>query len=169
LPILEILTYPNDFLRKISKEVEQIDGNLQSLISAMIETMHAAPGVGLAANQVGNDQRILVFDVALEDGKRFSNILINPRIVDRHGEILSEDEGCLSVPDFRSNVKRSESVLVEAVDCDGNPLSIEASGFLAIVLQHEIDHLEGKLFVDHISLLKKQILNRKIKKQLKSR
>lgn len=104
-----------------------------------------------------------------EEGSRSANVLINPRILDRHGEIISEDEGCLSVPDFRSNVKRSESILVEAVDRDGNPLSIEAEGFLAIVLQHEIDHLEGKLFVDHISMLKKQLFTRKVKKQLKSR
>lgn len=135
----------------------------------MTETMYAAPGVGLAANQIGCDQKILVFDMTDEEGTRSANVLINPRIVERHGEIISEDEGCLSVPDFRSNVKRSESILVEAVDRDGNPLSMEADGFLAIVLQHEIDHLEGKLFVDHISMLKKQLFNRKIKKQLKSR
>jgi peptide deformylase len=169
LPLLEILTYPDSFLRKVTHNVDNIDGELQKLIESMTETMYAAPGVGLAANQIGSDQRILVFDTADEAGKRSSHVLINPKILERHGEILSEDEGCLSVPDFRSNVKRSESILVEAVDRDGNPLSIEASGFLAIVLQHEIDHLEGKLFVDHISMLKKQLFARKVKKLLKSR
>lgn len=169
MPLLDILTYPDSFLRKITRNVENIDGELQKLIESMTETMYAAPGVGLAANQVGCDQKILVFDIANKDGERSTNILINPKILERHGETISEDEGCLSVPDFRSNVKRSESILVEAVDRDGNPLSIEANGFLAIVLQHEIDHLEGKLFVDHISMLKKQLFNRKVKKQLKSR
>jgi peptide deformylase len=163
------LTYPDSFLRKITRNVENIDGELQKLIESMTETMYAAPGVGLAANQVGCDQKILVFDMANKDGVRSTNILINPKILERHGETISEDEGCLSVPDFRCNVKRSDSILVEAVDRDGNPLSIEADGFLAIVLQHEIDHLEGKLFVDHISMLKKQLFNRKVKKLLKSR
>lgn len=169
MPLLQILTYPDSFLRKVTRNVENIDGELQKLIESMTETMYAAPGVGLAANQIGCDQKILVFDAANEEGNRSANVLINPRILERHGEIISEDEGCLSVPDFRSNVKRFESILVEAVDQDGNPLSIEADGFLAIVLQHEIDHLEGKLFVDHISMLKKQLFARKVKKQLKNR
>lgn len=169
MALLEILTYPNNFLRKVTRNVENIDGELQKLIESMAETMYAAPGVGLAANQVGDDRKILVFDTSSKEGTRSTEILINPRIVERHGETISEDEGCLSVPDFRSNVKRAESILVEAVDRDGNPVSIEASGFLAIVLQHEIDHLEGKLFVDHISLLKRQLFERKIKKQLKNR
>ncbi|MFH0725725.1 MAG: peptide deformylase [Pseudomonadota bacterium] len=169
MPILEILTYPDSFLRKITRDVENINDELQNLIESMTETMYAAPGVGLAANQIGSDQKILVFDTADDAGKRSSHVLINPRILERNGEIISEDEGCLSVPDFRSNVKRAASILVEAVDREGNPLSIEASGFLAIVLQHEIDHLEGKLFVDHISMLKKQLFARKVKKQLKNR
>lgn len=135
----------------------------------MVETMYAAPGVGLAANQVGSEQRILVFDASNRDETRSPTILINPKIIERHGEIISEDEGCLSVPDFRSNVRRAESILVECVDRDGNPLSIEASGFLAIILQHEIDHLEGKLFIDHISKLKRQLFTRRMKKRLKDR
>jgi peptide deformylase len=169
LPILDILTYPDAFLRKLTRQVDQIDGETQKLISSMTETMYAAPGVGLAANQIGNDQRLLVFDASKRDGPPAPQVLINPRILEHHGEVVSEDEGCLSVPDFRSNVKRYESILVEGVDRDGNPLSLEADGFLAIVLQHEIDHLEGRLFIDHISKLKLQLFIRKLKKQLKNK
>ena len=153
----------------MTKAVDNITGQTQDLIASMVETMYAAPGVGLAANQVGSEQRILVFDASNRDETRSPTILINPKIIERHGEIISEDEGCLSVPDFRSNVRRAESILVECVDRDGNPLSIEASGFLAIILQHEIDHLEGKLFIDHISKLKRQLFTRRMKKRLKDR
>jgi peptide deformylase len=153
----------------LTKAVDNITGQTQDLIASMVETMYAAPGVGLAANQVGSEQRILVFDASNRDETRSPTILINPKIIERHGEIISEDEGCLSVPDFRSNVRRAESILVECVDRDGNPLSIEASGFLAIILQHEIDHLEGKLFIDHISKLKRQLFTRRMKKRLKDR
>ncbi|MDX9786022.1 MAG: peptide deformylase [Desulfobacterales bacterium] len=169
MSILEIITYPNNFLRQLTKAVDNITGQTQDLIASMVETMYAAPGVGLAANQVGSEQRILVFDASNRDETRSPTILINPKIIERHGEIISEDEGCLSVPDFRSNVRRAESILVECVDRDGNPLSIEASGFLAIILQHEIDHLEGKLFIDHISKLKRQLFTRRMKKRLKDR
>lgn len=134
----------------------------------MTETMYAAPGVGLAANQVGSGQRVLVFDAGRNETPT-PTVLINPRILERHGELVSEDEGCLSVPDFRSNVRRAGSVLVVGVDRDGNPVSVEAEGFLAIILQHEIDHLEGKLFIDHISKLKQQLYTRRIKKLMKSR
>jgi peptide deformylase len=156
-------------LRKLTEKVRNIDGETQKLIASMTETMYAAPGVGLAANQIGCDQRILVFDASKRDESPSPEVLINPKILEHHGQVLSEDEGCLSVPDFRSNVKRYESVLVEGVDRDGNPLTLEADGFLAIVLQHEIDHLDGKLFIDHISKLKLQLFMRKLKKQLKTR
>lgn len=153
----------------MTRKVDNIDGETQKLIASMTDTMYAAPGVGLAANQIGSDLRITVFDASKRDGPPAPQVLINPRILDHHGQIVSEDEGCLSVPDFRSNVKRFESVLVEGVDLDGNPLSLEAEGFLAIVLQHEIDHLDGKLFIDHISKLKLQLFMRRLKKQLKGR
>lgn len=168
MAILEILTYPDGFLRELTRDVNNIDGELQKLIDSMIETMYAAPGVGLAANQIGNGHRILVYDSAEEPGDRSPQVLINPRIIEHHGDVVSEDEGCLSVPDYRSNVKRFESILVEGADRDGNPLSLEADGFLAIVLQHEIDHLEGKLFIDHLSRLKKQLFTRRMKKQQKN-
>jgi peptide deformylase len=167
LSILDILTYPNSFLSKPARKVDNVDGSLQEHIENMAETMYAAPGVGLAAVQVGLDQRLIVFDAQVEEKKGLYQVLINPAIIESHGEILSEDEGCLSVPDYRSSVKRAQSILVEGVDRDGNPVSIEADGFLSIVLQHEIDHLHGKLFIDRISPLKRNLYKKRIQKKMK--
>jgi len=168
MSILKIVTYPEPFLKQPTNAIENIDGRLQQLIDDMSETMYAAPGVGLAAIQVGVDQSLLVFDVAQqEDGNRRLQVLINPRIVEKEGEILSENEGCLSVPDFRADVKRSERVLVDAADRDGNPLRLEAEGFMAVVLQHEIDHLNGTLFIDRISSLKRNLYKRRVAKQMR--
>ncbi len=164
---LDILTYPDSFLKKAAQQVENIDGDLQTLIDDMSATMYQAPGIGLAAVQVGIDKSLLVYDIASKDDGRKLNVLINPRIVTQEGEVISEDEGCLSVPDFRANVKRAERILVESVDRQGNPLRFEAEGLLAIVLQHEIDHLNGKLFIDRISALKRQIYSRRVAKMLK--
>jgi peptide deformylase len=167
LKVLDIVTYPDKILKNPTKAVDNIDGKLQSLIDDMASTMYEAPGIGLAAVQVGIDQSLLVYDIAPKEEGRMLNVLINPKIVSREGEILSEDEGCLSVPDLRANVKRAARILVEAADRDGNPLKIEAEGFLAIVLQHEIDHLNGTLIVDHISALKRQMYTRRVLKRLK--
>jgi peptide deformylase len=168
MSILKIVTYPDKFLKQPTQSVENIDGRLQQLIDDMSETMYAAPGVGLAAIQVGVDQSLLVFDIASqEDGDRKLQVLINPRIVEKEGEILSENEGCLSVPDFRADVKRAERVLVDGFDREGKPLRMEAEGFAAVVLQHEIDHLNGTLFIDRISALKRNLYKRRVKKQIK--
>lgn len=167
MTVLDIVTFPDKFLKQPTKAVDNIDGRLQHLIDDMATTMYEAPGIGLAAIQVGIDQSLLVYDIKPSDEGRLLNVLINPKIVDREGEIISENEGCLSVPDFRATVKRAERVLVEALDRDGNPLRIEAEGLHAIVLQHEIDHLNGTLFIDHISALKRQMYERRIKKQLR--
>ena len=164
---MDIVTYPDKILKNPTKTVDNIDGKLQSLIDDMASTMYEAPGIGLAAIQVGIDKSLLVYDIAPKEEGRMLNVLINPKIVSREGEILSEDEGCLSVPDLRANVKRAARILVEAADRDGNPLKIEAEGFLAIVLQHEIDHLNGTLIVDHISALKRQMYTRRVLKRLK--
>ena len=129
--------------------------------------MYDAPGLGLAAIQVGVDKQMLVYDVTPNDQSRRLHVLINPKIVSSEGLVLSENEGCLSVPDYRANVKRAARILVEGLDRDGNPQRIEADGLLAIVLQHEIDHLNGTLFIDHISALKRQMYERKIKKLMK--
>ena len=167
MKVLDIVTYPDKFLKNPTRAVENIDGKLQGLIDDMGGTMYQAPGIGLAAIQVGIDKSLLVYDIAPKEEGRRLNVLINPKIIAREGEVLSEDEGCLSVPDLRADVKRAARVLVEAVDRDGNPLRIEAEGMLAIVLQHEIDHLNGTLIVDHISALKRQMYTRRILKKIK--
>jgi peptide deformylase len=165
--LLDILTFPDTFLKKTARPVEQIDGELQVIIDRMSDTMYQAPGVGLAAVQVGLDKSLLVYDVADKEDGRDLHVLINPRILAQEGQILSENEGCLSVPDFRADVTRSANILVEGVDRDGKPLRFEAEGFMAIVLQHEIDHLNGTLFIDRISALKRQLYTRRVKKYLK--
>jgi peptide deformylase len=165
--ILDIVTYPDKFLKQPTQAVENINGELQTLIDNMSNTMYQAPGIGLAAIQVGVNKSLLIYDISPPEDGHQVNVLVNPKIVSKEGEILSENEGCLSVPDFRANVKRAERVLVEAVDREGNPQRIEAEGFLAVVLQHEIDHLNGTLFIDHVSALKRQIYNRRIAKKMK--
>ncbi len=167
MAILKILTYPDKFLKQPTKPLENIDGQTQKMIDDMAETMYQAPGVGLAAIQAGFDKSVIVYDVAPRDEKRDLHVLINPRILEKEGSVLSENEGCLSVPDFRSDVRRYATVLVEGLDRDGNPVRIEADGFLSVVLQHEIDHLNGILFIDRISALKRQLYTRKVKKQMK--
>jgi len=167
LESLEILTYPNNFLAKAAEPVTQIDGKLQTVIDDMAETMYLAPGVGLAAIQVNIDQSLLVYDIAPQDDGKDLHVLINPKIVASEGSVISENEGCLSVPEFRADVPRAEQVFVEAVDREGRPIHLEAKGFLAIVLQHEIDHLNGRLFIDRISGLKRQMYTRRMKKKIK--
>ena len=163
---LKILTYPDKFLRKSSEPIENIDGALQEMIDDMAATMYAAKGVGLAAIQVGSLKSMLLFGIGQREGTPSLQVLINPRIIMREGQIVSEDEGCLSVPDYRAHVKRAELIQVEGFDREGKPLRMEAAGMTAIVLQHEIDHLNGTLFIDHISSLKRQLFKQRIKKQL---
>lgn len=166
---LEIVTYPEEILQNTARPVEQIDGKLQTLIDQMADTMYLAPGIGLAAVQVNVDQSLLVYDIAPREEKRDLHVLINPKIIQSEGEQVSENEGCLSVPDFRADVKRSQHILVEGLDREGKPLRFEAEGMLAVVLQHEIDHLNGTLFIDRISKLKRQLYTRHVKKMLKHR
>ena len=166
---LDILTYPDNFLSQPTQPLDNIDGKVQEMIDKMALTMYDAPGIGLAAIQVGWDKSLLIYDVSPRDENRSLNVLINPKIITREGEIVSENEGCLSVPDFRADVKRAAAVTVEGHDRDGKPLKIDAEGILAIVLQHEIDHLNGTLFIEHISSLKRQMYKRRIKKQLRGK
>lgn len=163
----DIFTYPDAFLKKKASPVQNIDGNFQTLIDKMADTMYLAPGLGLAAIQVGVDQSLLVYDVSHKEDGRHLEVLINPRIIESQGEMVSTDEGCLSVPEFRADVIRAEQVFVEGFDRDGNPKKIEASGLLSIVLQHEIDHLNGTLFIDRISPLKRRMYKRRVQKQIK--
>ena len=165
---LDIITYPDKFLSKQTQPLDNIDGKVQQMIDDMAATMYEAPGIGLAAIQVGWDKSLLIYDIAPRDENRSLQVLINPQIVTKEGEILSENEGCLSVPDFRADVKRAANITVEGHDRDGNPIRMDAEGLLAIVLQHEIDHLRGTLFIEHISSLKRQMYKRRIKKQLKN-
>jgi peptide deformylase len=169
MPTLKILTYPDDTLRQPTNELDNIDGDVQKMIDQMASTMYDAPGVGLAAIQVGWDKSVLIFDISSSDQDRSLQVLINPRIVDQEGEIISENEGCLSVPEFKADVKRYASILVQGVDREGRPLELEAQDMLAIVLQHETDHLKGKLFIDHVSALKRQLYTRRMKKKLRSK
>jgi len=165
--VLEILTYPNDFLRKPTKDVETIDDAIQEIIENMAETMYEAPGVGLAAIQAGIDKSIIVYDPEADAEKRDYKALINPKIVASESETVSENEGCLSVPDFRSDVKRAETVAVEGLDRNGKAVRISANGLLSVILQHEIDHLNGILFIDRISALKRELYKKKRKKAIK--
>ncbi len=163
---LKIYTYPDPILRKKSSVVENIDGNTQILIENMAKTMYSAPGIGLAAIQVGEPIRLIVYDVARWDEVRKPSVLINPEIIMAEGDITYE-EACLSVLDFSAEVKRSAKIKVKGVDGNGDPVDIEAEDLLAICLQHEIDHLNGVLFIDHISRLKRSLYKKRLKKGLK--
>lgn len=168
MSLLDIVKYPDDFLLKPTKPVENIDGEFQQFIDDMAETMYSASGIGLAAIQVGKSRSFIVYDIQQQDNGRDLQVLVNPRIIDMEGQIISENEGCLSVPEYRSDVKRAERVLVEGYDREGKPKRIEAEGLLSILLQHEIDHLEGKLFLDRISLLKRELYKKRLQKKLKA-
>ena len=164
---LEILTYPDKFLSEPVKPLKNIDGKVQEMIDQMAATMYDAPGIGLAAIQVGWDRSLFIYDIAPRDENRSLHVLINPKIVTREGEIVSENEGCLSVPEFRADVKRAAHITVEGYDREGKPIRMDAEGLLAIVMQHEIDHLNGTLFIERISSLKRQMYQRRVKKQMK--
>ncbi|MBI5327689.1 MAG: peptide deformylase [Deltaproteobacteria bacterium] len=168
MSILEILKYPDTFLKTKAKPVSNIDEGIKRLISDMVDTMYFAKGIGLAATQVGADKRVAVLDVPVkEDYQRGENliVIINPDIAAHEGEIKYE-EGCLSVPGFTADVKRFESITVRALDKDAKEIEIKAEGLLAIAMQHEIDHLDGMLFIDRLSKLKRNIIQRKIKKAI---
>lgn len=167
MAILQILKYPNPMLKKKSLPVNDFNQSLETLFSDMAETMYQAPGIGLAGPQVGVLLRVIVVDIGRdpqnkdEPSKLYK--IANPVIKERSGEIACE-EGCLSVPGIREYVKRSEFIVVEGYDEFGNPLIIEANGLLAVCIQHEIDHLDGKLFIDRLSRLKRQLVKTKYKK-----
>jgi peptide deformylase len=157
---LNILTYPDKTLSQATTPLDNIDGQVQEMIDGMANAMYEAPGIGLAAIQVGWDKSVLIYDISPREESRDLHVLINPKIVNQEGQVISENEGCLSVPDFRADVKRSEFLTVEGHDREGKPVRLDAEGILAIVLQHEIDHLNG-------SSLKRQMYKRRVKKQLK--
>ena len=166
--IRRIHTWPDDVLRRKADPVEDFGEELQALIDDMLETMYAAPGIGLAAPQVGVSRRLLVIDTSSDTDPGQVIVIANPEIVETEDEVEAE-EGCLSVPEFRSDVKRAARVLVEGLDRDGKPVRIEAEGLHAIVLQHEIDHLNGKLFIDRISSLKREMYKRRVRKKMREK
>lgn len=166
---LNILTDPDPGLRKTAAPVTCFDGKLKSIISDMADTMYLAPGVGLAATQAGIDMQLLIYDPEPDPKIQNFKVLINPEIVSANNEVLSENEGCLSVPGFRADVKRAETIFIKGMDENGNSLEFEANGFVSVILQHEIDHLNGILFIDRISLLKRHIYRRKLKKGLNNK
>ncbi|UHD15412.1 peptide deformylase [Thiocapsa bogorovii] len=159
---LDILTFPDPRLRRKAIPVARVDADIVRLVDDMLETMYAAPGIGLAAIQVNVPRRVVVIDVS--ENHDAPLCLINPEILSREGE-EEMDEGCLSVPGFFETVKRAERVRVQALDREGQPFTLDADGLLAVCIQHEIDHLDGKLFVDHISMLKRQRIRRKLEKE----
>ncbi|ARN74047.1 peptide deformylase [Oceanicoccus sagamiensis] len=165
MAILEILEFPDPRLRTKAKPVENVDGSLLQLVNDMFETMYDAQGVGLAATQINVHQRIVVIDVSDEGDQPL--VFINPEITVLEGPDHEYDEGCLSVPGFSETVTRPEKVLVKALDRDGNSFEMEPEGLLAVCIQHEVDHLNGKLFVDYISPLKRKRIRSKLEKQHK--
>lgn len=158
-----ILTYGHPILRQPARDVSNITGELQRLIDDMVETMHEAPGVGLAANQVGSLRRVFVANPSEDRDPSKLLVLINPELVEAEGESVAE-EGCLSIPDFREEVRRARRVLLRGLDRHERPVEIEGEDLLARILQHELDHLNGVLFVDRLSPARRDILLRKLKK-----
>ena len=162
MAILEILQYPDSRLTVPAERVEKIDAATRKLIDDMIETMYAAPGVGLAASQVDVHKQIVVIDVS--DDRSDLRVFVNPEITRREGVAVNQ-EGCLSIPGIYDNVERAESVTVTALDRNGSRFTLNASGLLATCIQHEIDHLHGRVFVEHLSDLKQNRIRAKLKKR----
>jgi peptide deformylase len=162
MAILDILHYPDARLRNKARPVQQVDDALRTLVDDMFETMYQAPGIGLAATQVNVGKRLLVIDISEE--KDSPLCFINPQILEKDGEEQME-EGCLSVPGIFEKVTRADRIRVRALDRDGEPFEIDADGLLAVCIQHEIDHLDGKLFVDYLSSLKRQRIRKKLEKE----
>ncbi len=165
MAILEILEYPDKRLRTIAKPVTEVTDKIRKIIDDMFETMYEAPGIGLAATQVNVHQRIVTMDLSEEKNEPL--VFINPEVTVLEGELESMQEGCLSVPGFYEDVTRIEHCLVKALDRDGKPFELEATGLLAVCIQHELDHLEGKLMVDYLSPLKRNRIKSKLEKQHK--
>lgn len=166
MALLEIKKYPARVLKQKAQPVTSFNGDLQMLIDNMTETMYAAPGVGLAAPQVGVSKRLAVIDLSTKDSKFPLLVLINPVILKQDG-VIEFEEGCLSVPEYTATIKRAEKVLVRALDREGKPMEVEGEGLLAIALQHEIDHLDGILLIDRISPIKREFFKKKYKKAQK--
>ena len=163
----QILTIPDPLLRKVSEPVTSVNTEVKNLMDDMLETMYAAPGIGLAAVQVGVLKRIIVIDLSKDGQKKDPLFIVNPQITFKSDELISYEEGCLSIPNQFAEVKRPSSCKVNFLDYNGKKREINADGLLATCIQHEVDHLNGVLFIDHLSKLKKDIIIKKTKKQIK--
>ena len=167
MAIRPIITAPNPWLKQVSKPVEAVDDEARTLMDDMLETMYAAPGIGLAAIQVGVAKRIIVMDLSKDKTKPEPMFFVNPELVSASDETETNEEGCLSVPDFYEEVERPRQAKIKYLDYDGNEQILDAEGLLATCLQHEMDHLEGILFVDHLSRLKRTMILKKLAKAQK--
>ena len=167
MAIRHIITLPDPKLRLVSKKIERVDASLQNLMDDMVETMHDAPGVGLAAIQVAEPIRLLVVDVARKEEAPNPQVFLNPELLWSSDERSTYEEGCLSIPEYYAEVERPASVRVRYLDRNGEAKEVVAEGLLATVLQHEIDHLDGVLFIDHISKLKRDRVIKKFQKAAK--
>jgi len=165
MAILEILVYPDQRLRKVAKPVAKVDDEIRELIKNMFETMYDANGIGLAATQVDVHKQVIVMDLSEERNE--PRVLINPTVIEKDGEHIY-DEGCLSVPEYYAPVKRAETIKLTALDEQGEIYELEAQGLLAVCIQHEIDHLLGKVFVDYLSRLKQDRVRKKLTKRAKA-
>lgn len=168
MTIKPLIILPDPVLRQVSKPIERVDADLKRLADDMLETMYDAPGIGLAAIQIGVPRRLLVIDVSREGEEKQPQVFINPKIVKSSDERSVYEEGCLSIPDYYAEVERPATVSVEYLDRDGKAQTVEADGLLATCLQHEIDHLNGILFIDYISRLKREMVIKKFTKAAKS-
>jgi len=168
MTIKEILTEPNKVLRQVSKPVDRVTKEEQKLMDDMLDTMYHANGIGLAAIQIGIPKRIIVMDIAKKDEKKNPMYFVNPIIKNKNNDLSTYEEGCLSVPDQFAEVDRPSTCEVEYLDYNGEKKILKATGLLATCIQHEMDHLEGILFIDHLSKLKKSMIIKKLSKQKKS-
>jgi len=164
MAILDILIYPDPRLREVAKSVAKVDAGVRRIVDDMAETMYAAPGVGLAANQVGIPLRIFIIDIAGEDEPSDLRVFINPEILETEGS-QTWNEGCLSFPEVNQEIKRAAWVRARALDLSGKPFEIEAEGLLAVAIQHENDHLDGVLMIDKLTALKRRLVGRKMAKR----
>jgi peptide deformylase len=165
MALLNVLCYPDPRLHQVAKPVAQVDARIKKIVADMADTMYAAPGVGLAATQVDIHERIVIIDIS--DEQNDLKVFINPEIIWSSPETKSWREGCLSVPDFYDEVERPSQVRVKALDVDGKEFELDADGLLAVCLQHELDHLQGKVFVAYLSILKRTRISQKLKKRAK--
>jgi len=169
MTIKPLIILPDPLLRQVSQPIERVDADIRKLAEDMLETMYEAPGIGLAAIQIGVARRMLVIDISKEGDEREPLVFINPEIVRSSDERSVYEEGCLSIPDYYAEVERPASITVKSLDRDGREHLTEADGLLATCLQHEIDHLNGVLFIDHISRLKREMVIKKFTKASKSK